>query len=177
MHRRLPHWQPDGVGYFVTWRLAGSLPASAVADLWTTRGAAFVAGDRLLDAAPSGPRWLAEPGVAGVVAKVLREGAAEERYDLGSWVLMPNHVHLLLKPGDTLPRQIAWLKGRTAFEANRVMKRSGSFWAKDYFDHWIRNRDEWEKVIRYVERNPVKAGLCKSPEDWKWSSAGRDTRL
>jgi REP element-mobilizing transposase RayT len=104
---------------------------------WTTQGAAFVAGDRLLDAAPSGPRWLGEAEVAAVVVKVLREGAAEGRYDLGSWVLMPNHVHVLLKLGDTLPREIAWIKGRTAFEANRVMKRSGSFWAKDYFDRWI----------------------------------------
>jgi len=176
MHRRLPHWQPDGAGYFVTWRLAGSLPVSAVADLWTTRGAAFVAGDRLLDAAPSGPRWLAEPDVAAIVAKVLREGAAEGRYDLASWVLMPNHVHLLLTPGDALPRQIARIKGRTAFEANRILKRSGSFWAKDYFDRWIRDRNEWEKVVRYVEQNPVKAGLCKAPEDWEWSSARRGKR-
>jgi REP element-mobilizing transposase RayT len=71
---------------------------------------------------------------------------------------MPNHIHLLLKAEDILPRQIAWTKGRTAFEANRVLKRSGSFWAKDYFDRWIRNRNE---------RNPVKAGLSKSPEDWE----------
>ena len=171
MQRRLPHWQPGGVGYFVTWRLAGSLPVAAVADLWTTRGAAFAAGDRLLDAAPSGPRWLTEPEVASVVVKVLHEGAADKRYELESWVLMPNHVHVLLKPENTLARQIGWLKGRTAFEANRVMKHSGAFWAKDYFDRWIRNRNEWEKVIRYIERNPVKAGLCKSPEDWEWSSA------
>lgn len=134
-------------------------------------GAAFVAGDRLLDAAASGPRWLAEPGVATVVVEVLQEGVAAGRYELGAWVLMPNHVHLLLQTADILPRQIAWIKGRTAGDANRAMKRSGSFWAKDYFDRWIRNRSEWEKVIRYVERNPVKAGLCKSPEDWEWSSA------
>ena len=100
------------------------------------------------------------PEVGSVVAKVLREGAAEGRYDLGSWVVMPNHVHVLLTPRDSLRRQIAWIKGRTAFEANRVMKRSGSFWAKDYFDRWIRTRNEWEKVIQHVERNPVKAGLC-----------------
>jgi REP element-mobilizing transposase RayT len=87
---------------------------------------------------------------------------------------MPNHVHLLLNPKDTLPRQMAWIKGRTAFEANRMRKRSGSFWAKDYFDRWIRNRNEWEKVVRYVEQNPVKAGLCKAPEEWEWSSAATD---
>jgi REP element-mobilizing transposase RayT len=109
--------------------------------------------------------------VATGVVRILREGVTDGRFDLAAYVLMPNHIHLLLKPEDTLPRQIAWIKGRTAFEANRVLKRSGSFWAKDYFDRWIRNRNECEKVIRYVERNPVKAGLCKSPEDWEWSSA------
>jgi REP element-mobilizing transposase RayT len=113
-------------------------------------------------------RW-AEPEVAAVVVK----GTAEGRYDLGSWVLMPSHVHVLLKPGDTLPREIAWIKGRTAFEANRVMKRSGSFWAKDYFDRWIRNRNEWEKVIRYIEQNPVKAGLCKCPPETRLKSRAR----
>jgi hypothetical protein len=53
---------------------------------------------------------------------------------------MPNHVHVLLKPGDALPREIAWIKGRPAFAANRIMKHSGSFWAKDY------------KVFRYIEQ-------------------------
>ena len=56
-----------------------------MADLWTTQGAAFVAGDRLLDAAPSGPRWLAEPEVAAVVVKVLREGAAAHEEELRSF--------------------------------------------------------------------------------------------
>jgi len=106
---------------------------AAVADLWTTQGAALVAGDRLLDAAPSGPRWLAEPEVAAVVVKVLREGAAEGRYDLGSWVLMPNHVHVWLKPGDTLPREIAWIKrpnglgGEPGHEAFRILLGEGLF--------------------------------------------------
>src|SRR5947209_3873926 len=126
-HRRLPHWQPEGAGYFVTWRLAGSLPAAGVADLWTTRGAAFVGGDRLLDSAPSGPRWLTEPKVATVVGRILREGVTDGRYNLAAYVLMPNHIHLLLKPEDTLPRQIGWIKGRTAFEANRVLKRSAGY--------------------------------------------------
>ena len=144
---------------------------AAVADLWTTQGAAFVAGDRLLDAAPSGPRWLAEPEVAAVVVKVLREGAAEGRYDLGSWVLMPNHVHVWLKPGDTLPREIAWIKGRTALEANRVMKRSGSSGRRTILTVGFGTEISGKRVIRYIEQNPVKAGLCKSPEDWQWSSA------
>jgi REP element-mobilizing transposase RayT len=50
---------------------------------------------------------------------------------------------------------------QSGHEASRIL------WAKDYFDRRIRNRYEWEKVIRYVERNPVKAGLRHSPEDWE----------
>ena len=172
MHRRLPHWQPDGAGYFVTWRLAGSLPVAAVADLWTTRGAAFVAGDRLLDAAPSGPRWLTEPEVATVVVRVLREGVTDGRT---AWQrLYSCQTTSICCCSRKIPfRGKSRIKGRTAFEANRVLRRSGSFWAKDYFDRWIRNRNECDKVIRYVERNPVKAGLCKSPEDWS-SARQRD---
>jgi len=75
---------------------------------------------------------------------------------------MPNRVYVLLKPENTLARQIGWLKGRTAFEANRIMKHSGAFWAKDYFDHGFETA---------MSGNPVKAGLRKSPEDWERSSA------
>ncbi len=56
------------------------------------------------------------------------------------------------------------------------LNRKGPFWAKDYFDRWIRNLDEEQRITRYIERNPVKAGLCSTPEDWLWSGARRGER-
>jgi REP element-mobilizing transposase RayT len=51
--------------------------------------------------------------------------------------------------------------------------RSGGFWARDYFDRYIRDDAHLAAVVRYVETNPVKAGLVERPEDWPWGSAAR----
>ncbi|HEU4389053.1 MAG TPA: hypothetical protein VFV34_14730, partial [Blastocatellia bacterium] len=64
------------------------------------------------------------------------------------------------------------LKGYTAREANRILKRTGlPFWQRESFDHWPRSDAEFVRIIAYIENNPVKSGLCKKPEDWRWSSA------
>ena len=96
---------------------------------------------------------------------------------LGAWVLMPNHVHAALRPlgHHDLASTLKGIKGSSGREANRLLNRSGSsFWAKDYFDRRIRDREHEERVIRYIENHPVKAGLCRAAEDWLWSSAGSD---
>lgn len=176
-HRRLEHsWRP-GSAYFVTWRLDGSLPVTRVADFWTADGPKFVALDQLLDAASRGPRWLERLDIAGVVADALFKGERESRYELGAWVLMPNHVHMAVCPlGDhDLASTVRGIKSSSAREANRLLNRSGSrFWARDYFDRRIRDRDHEGRVTRYIENNPVKAGLCGRVEDWPWSSAGEN---
>jgi putative transposase len=174
-HRRLEHSTRDGAAYFVTWRLAGSLPVARVTDFWTVDGPKFVEFDRLLDAAPTGPRWLEQPNIARIVVNALRKGEGEYKYELGAWVLMPNHVHAALRPlGDhDLASTVRGNKGSSAHEANRLLNRSGSpFWAKDYFDCRIRDRGHEGQIARYIENNPVKAGLCGGVEDWPWSSAG-----
>lgn len=86
---------------------------------------------------------------------------------------MPNHVHLLIKPnpGSSLPFIMKNLKGFTSREANRILKRRGSFWQLDYFDRFIRDEEHYLKTVAYIVNNPVKAGLCKSPSDWRFSSA------
>ena len=163
----------------MTWRLDGSLPTAVVTDLWTSDGPKFVEFDRLLDAVPTGPRWLEHPDIASIVVNSLQKGERESRYELGAWVLMPNHVHLALRPlGDhDLASTVRGIKGSSAREANRLLNRSGSsFWARDYFDRRIRDGDHEGRVARYIENNPVKAGLCGSARDWPWSSAGK-TRL
>jgi REP element-mobilizing transposase RayT len=176
-HCNLPHWQKAGAAYFVTWRLYGSLPLSAVADCWTTEGAKFLQGDRLLDASASGPRWLLDSKIADAIVNILLNGKQAGRYELGAWVLMPNHVHLILRPPSDLPGAMSWIKACSARDANRLLGRTEQFWARNYFDRWIRSGDEEQRITRYIEQNPVKAGLCSRPEDWAWSSASahRDT--
>jgi hypothetical protein len=58
-------------------------------------------------------------------------------------------------------------------EANRMLNRQGQFWQEEYHDRYIRDEQHLECSVRYIEMNPVKAGLCRSPEDWPFSSAWR----
>jgi REP element-mobilizing transposase RayT len=97
----------------------------------------------------------------------------EERYKLSAWVVMPNHIHYLFRPmkGNPLSDLMKNFKSYTSHEANKMLKRSGQFWQEDYFDRYIRNYEHYEKTIDYIEMNPVKAGLCEKPSDWKYSSA------
>jgi REP element-mobilizing transposase RayT len=101
-----------------------------------------------------------------------------QRYKLVSWVIMPNHVHFLLKPFENfeLEKILHSIKSFTALKANRILKRSGKFWQEEYFDRYIRNYEHFEKTIGYIEMNPVKAGLCENPSDWKFSSAYKPER-
>jgi REP-associated tyrosine transposase len=70
------------------------------------------------------------------------------------------------------------LKGATAREANLVLHRTGStFWQKESYDHWVRDAAEFDRIRRYIENNPVKAGIVKMPEEFPWSSAGIDTSV
>src|ERR1035438_7085239 len=99
--RRLPHWDIVEQPLFVTFRLHGSLPANRVfppAGL-VSAGNAFAAVDRLLDASANGPLFLRRPEIAEMVVAALRHGdCALHRYQLHSFVVMPNHVHLLATP-------------------------------------------------------------------------------
>jgi putative DNA methylase len=63
------------------------------------------------------------------------------------------------------------LKGTTAYAANQILGRTGRFWKDESYDHRIRSQEEFDNIIRYVERNPVKAGPVDSIEKWQWSSA------
>jgi REP element-mobilizing transposase RayT len=86
---------------------------------------------------------------------------------------MANHVHLLLTPAISLSKLIGSLKMATATEANLLLRRTGMpFWQDESFDRIVRTDDEFRRVSRYIENNPVRAGLCSRPEDYPWSSAG-----
>jgi REP element-mobilizing transposase RayT len=174
--RRLPHLQPSDADFFVTWRLYGSLPNSPKQLLsLMSSGEAFVAMDRQLDRAATGPLWLKEPRIAECVSQILQVGASEwQLYDLQAWVIMANHVHVLLRPKASLGKILMNVKSASARQANRLLSRTGQpFWQDESYDHWVRNDRERSSIIRYIHLNPVKAGLVTDPIDWPWSSASR----
>ena len=147
----------------------------------------FAMFDSLLDSATAGPTWLKIPEIAHVVQDAIINKYAS-LYKLWAYVVMSNHCHLLLKPklkdpADLQSDPIAFseitkkLKGYSAREANKILDRTGmTFWQDESFDHWIRNQQEFDRVVTYIENNPVKAGLVQRPEDWQWSSASERLR-
>jgi putative DNA methylase len=86
---------------------------------------------------------------------------------------MPTHGHLLFTPinGYTVSSIMHSLKSFTASAANKRLNRNGRFWSPDYFDRYIRDREHFASAKKYIEVNPVKAGLCAKKEMWRWGSA------
>ena len=114
---------------------------------------------------------LRQPQLASLVEGAFRYYDGKH-YQLRAWVIMPNHVHILFKIGEKpMGQGIADWKEYTAREANKLLKRSGQFWAADYWDTFMRNSSHELQARNYVEGNPVKAGLVSAAKDWPWSSA------
>ncbi len=172
--RKLPHFHPEGAWLFLTWRLWGTLPAKEPPAAYPSAGHAFLATDRRLDRPNSGPLWLSNSRIADHVAYTILAGSCERQfYELRAWVVMPNHVHLLILPQVPTPVLMRWLKGSTARKANQVLGRTGKpFWQDESWDHYLRSADRLGRTIAYIEENPVAAGLARSAESWRWSSAG-----
>jgi len=175
----IPHFDAGQVSQFFTFRLFDSLPQSVI-QKWREETAHGREGgkvlfrknvEKYLDGG-YGSCFLRDRRVAEIVENSLLFHH-DRKYNLHAWVIMPNHIHFLATPlGDVELRQIAHaLKSFTAHEANKLLNRNGQFWQHEPFDRYIRNRKHFVSVIEYIESNPVKAGLCKWPEDWRHSSA------
>ena len=192
----LPHIKVAGAAYFVTFRLADSLPREVVIRLKEQRGdllsraaserhderktqqalnewyAAEV--DSLLDR-HGGAACLRDPRVANLVSTALRY-FEQERYTLHAWCVMPNHVHVVLRPlgHHALDAILHSWKSYTAREGNKLLNRVGEpFWQHESYDHWIRDDADLARCCRYTEENPVKANLCDAACKWPWSSAAK----
>ena len=115
---------------------------------------------------------LQQPKLAELVEDTLLRFDGD-RYCLHAWAIMPTHVHTLLTvaEGHGLPRVIHSWKSFTALVANRLLGRRGAFWQREYFDRFIRNARHYEWALRYIEENPVAAGLCARVEEWPFGSA------
>ena len=94
-------------------------------------------------------------------------------YELFAWVVMANHVHVLLRPLVPLRKALMNIKSRSACAANAVLRRTGKPFCQDEsYDHWVRSDRERGSIIRYIHYNPVTAGPVLQREEWPWSSAG-----
>ena len=173
--RRLPHWDVIDQPAFVTFRLHGSLPKGRVFPPENvTAGRAFAALDRLLDHARAGPLYLGQPEIANMVVQAIQDGQDRfGRYKLHAYVVMSNHVHLLVTPLARLADCLRSLKGFTGLQAIRMLGIPGPFWQDESYDHLVRDGREFERIRKYIEYNPVRSGLVAAPEQFPWSSAAR----
>ncbi len=166
--RNLPHFQPDGAALFITFRLHGTLPVASGRD-----GRTFAIADRELERTQRGPFWLKQPRIAECVTETIRLGEQNRNlYELVAFVVMPNHVHLLISPRVPAPKITQYVKGVSAKRANEVLGRTGqAFWQDESFDRWVRSGKEMGNIIRYIEFNPVRANLAEEPRLFRYSSA------
>ena len=168
--RRLPHFYLIGEPLLITFRLHNSLPANREFPARLPSGKAFVCMDRLLDGECAGPAYMRMPAVAQIVIASIWKGAPAD-YCLHTWVVMPNHVHLLLTPHIEPSIVLRRLKGASAREANQRLGLTGQpFWQAESYDHLVRSQAEFERIEHYIKQNPVRAGLARSEEEYPRSS-------
>ena len=119
----------------------------------------------------AGACYLRRPEIAELVAQALRK-FDDERYRLLSWCVMPNHVHVVFQPWAPFALQHilhSW-KSYSALQANALLKRTGRFWQREYYDHLIRDGAELGRAVRYTVENPINARL----RDWRWTYVAQD---
>jgi REP element-mobilizing transposase RayT len=182
----LPHWQQERVTYFVTFRLADSVPQPKL-EAWAQERECWMLAhglkpteclDSLTDAkrreyhlrftqsfhnwldAGMGECHLRREAAARVVANALSHFHGN-RYELDAWVVMPNHVHALVCPlsEHTLDGVLHSWKSYTAHAINKLLARSGQFWQHESYDHIVRSEAQLEHYRRYIRENPIKAKL------------------
>ena len=196
--RHLPHWRQEGATYFVTFRLHDSLPKAKLNELvilrreWERRNPPPHSDEKLEELARETirriDRWLDqgmgscclnEPKAAECVAAAMHHFDSE-RYELGCYVIMPNHVHVVVRPllceEEPLERILQSWKRHTSLEINRLHRTSGQLWQHDSFDRIVRDEEHLYRVIQYIGSNSVRAGLkiaeCRRWIRPQWESLG-----
>ncbi|MCK4563053.1 MAG: transposase [Verrucomicrobia bacterium] len=178
-HRRLPHWHQDSRIYFVTFRLADSIAKTKLEqwkeelDIWRKNQPNSNAEQTLREQSRlyrkkqqvwldqgHGSCVLENPAISGIVELTLLHFDGE-RYRLGDYVVMPNHVHVIVEPikGHPLSKIMQSWKGYSAHEINQVLGTKGPVWKDESFDHIVRRESFFFKFQDYIRENPEKARL------------------
>jgi REP element-mobilizing transposase RayT len=171
----------DGAIYFITFRLADSLPAEVLSELRELRiqlehqiprqsisAVLNLHLDAALDAG-AGACWLRRRDLAAFIEDAIRH-FDDRRYRLIAWCVMPNHVHALVRieRGRDLANVVHSWKSFTAHRCNAILGRTGRFWQQGYFDRIVRDEADLERVIEYIVGNPASSGLADWPfVGWK----------
>lgn len=184
-YRHLPHWRQDGATYFVTFRLADSLPQMKLRELegmkreWLAKIESGRTGSLSREQSEAyaqvmmqevegwldqgmGECWLKRPELSQMVANDLHHGDGDG-YHLGCYVTMPNHVHAIIRP--LLPQEhplediLRGCKRHSSRKINAAVGRSGTLWQEESFDRIIRDEEHLWRCIQYIGRNPGIAGL------------------
>lgn len=167
--RNLPHLQPQGEIFFVTWLLAGVRSSRKLSEY-------KIKIDKNPGNIKPGNHFMKKPKIAQAVADSINFWD-KKRIDLYCYCIMSNHVHAVFRvfendeSGSPLYLQdiMKSIKNFSAKECNALLGLKGQFWHHESYDHLVRDREELYRIISYVLDNPVKAGLCKERKDWKWS--------
>ena len=182
-HRRnLPHlYFRDGI-YFITYKLANSLPSSKVAEVKAVISEKKLDNsekfkrllkkyDDFLDNGLYGNKYLTNSEIAEICKHSLHYPDKKD-YKLICYCIMPNHVHLvfeLIKGNKGISKIMQSIKRTSARKCNLIMNREGKFWQDESYDRLVRDEKELFFIIRYVLMNPVNAGLVKNWSDWKYT--------
>ena len=181
----LPHYDASSKYQMLTYRLADSLPAN-----FSLPGSAGGSPAEKLERRKLIEQVL-DNGYGSCVLKIPEVATLVEdnfkyfdkkKYDLIAYVVMPNHVHLLIKTYDGFPLSeiIHSWKSFTSRQILKTLENMNEFssvfkdkkvWQKEYWDRFIRSHEHYLKAIEYIHQNPVKAGLVSNAKDWIWSSA------
>lgn len=170
--RHLPHWRQVGATYFVTCRLADSLPEHLLIQLDVLRRALsirqadedgvvkadreyFQAMKQYLDIG-HGECWLRMPELRDLVSGAYRHFDGE-RYELGEFVVMPNHTHVLVRPlpGFELEEILHSWKSHTGRQINSMLRRKGPVWQEESYDRIVRDGAEFARTGRYIRNNAL----------------------
>ena len=194
---RLPHWEVVDGRYFVTIHLAGAIPiqghnrihsiALELDKLQTSDQARglqiqrriFAEMESWLDRATP-VDLLGNEEIAHMIVEAI-EFRAQREWQMFEYVVMPSHIHLFFEiaGGSSAKRSesgrlkivLEQFKRWTGHEACKVISMDGNrFWQDEWFDHWSRSDEEDDRIIAYIRRNPVKAGLVKNYQEWPYGS-------
>ena len=107
---------------------------------------------------------------ATLLIDVLRSCVRQERFTLHDFVIMPDHIHLLLTTSAdvTLEKAMQFIKGGFSFRLKRETGYTGEVWQRGFSDHRVDDADSFANHRLYIAANPVKAGLAMSPDEFPW---------